>query len=131
MKSFINQNENLCMDPYQNYNTDENYSNNNYMESCTFPYLKQIILPNLKTMPSLRKGFGAINLNDKIYLVGGKPKCSMKTSNIYDISLGLWSSGPNLNIGRSWYSITECDGVMYAIGGVGEDSKRFFNNLSE
>ncbi|CAH8649532.1 unnamed protein product [Schistosoma haematobium] len=119
MKSFINQDENLC----KNYNIDENYSNNNYMESCTFPYLKQIILPNLKTMPSLRKGFGAINLNDKIYLVGGKPKCSMKTSNIYDISLGLWSSGPNLNIGRSWYSITECDGVMYAIGGVGEDDQ--------
>ncbi|VDP37755.1 unnamed protein product [Schistosoma mattheei] len=131
MKSFINQNENLCMDPYQNYNIGENYSNNNYMESCTFPYLKQIILPNLKTMPSLRKGFGAVNLIDKIYLVGGKPKCSMKTSNIYDISLGLWSSGPNLNIGRSWYSITECNGVMYAIGGVGEDGKRFFNNLNQ
>ncbi|CAH8664567.1 unnamed protein product [Schistosoma rodhaini] len=123
LKSFINQNETLFIDQYQNCNVDENYLNGNSMESCTFPYLKQIIIPNLNTMPSLRKGFGAINLNDKIYIVGGKPKCSMKTCNIYDISLGLWSSGPNLNTGRSWYSLTECDGVIYAIGGVGEDDQ--------
>ncbi|CAH8591944.1 unnamed protein product [Schistosoma turkestanicum] len=121
LKSSLSQHENLLIDQYQNCNVGENDSSDNYMGPCTFPYLKHINLPNLKTMPSLRKGFGAVNLKDKIYLIGGKPKNSMRTSDIYDISLGLWSSGPNLKTGRSWHSLTECGGVIYAIGGVGED----------
>ncbi|KAK4475672.1 hypothetical protein MN116_000940 [Schistosoma mekongi] len=117
LKPTINQYKKLFSDQYQDFNND------NDMESFTFPYLKQIILSNFETMPSLRKGFGAINLNDNIYLVGGRPKSSMQTSNIYDISLGRWLTGQNLNIGRSWYSLSECGGVIYAVGGVGEDDQ--------
>ncbi|TNN19307.1 Ring canal kelch isoform 2 [Schistosoma japonicum] len=117
LKPTINQCKHLFNSQYQDCNNDNN------IESFTFPYLKQIILSNFETMPSLRKGFGAVNLNDKIYLVGGRPKHSMQTSNIYYISLGKWFTGQNLNTGRSWYSLSECDNVIYAVGGVGEDDQ--------
>nr|CAH8868118.1 unnamed protein product [Trichobilharzia regenti] len=112
----------LSLDEQEFVECDEILSDDIIRESFTFPYLKQFIVPNLQQMPSMRKGFGAVSLENRIYLFGGRPKTSLQSGEIYDISEESWLEGPKLNVGRSWFCLTECDGLIFAVGGVGDDA---------
>ncbi|CAH8621836.1 unnamed protein product [Heterobilharzia americana] len=111
----------FSLDEPQITDCEDIYPDDISRQSFSFPYLKPVVIPNLQQMPSIRKGFGAVSLEDKIYLFGGRPKCSLQTGEIYDMSNGMWLPGPKLNTGRSWYGLAELDGLIYAVGGVGEE----------
>ncbi|CAH8493318.1 unnamed protein product [Dicrocoelium dendriticum] len=80
-------------------------------------YLTPITHPNLQALPCPRKGFGAANVTNNVFLVGGMPTNAMHSVDVYVIPLEEWMVGPTMKAGRSWHGVTSTELIVYVTGG--------------
>lgn len=71
-------------------------------------------------LPEPRADFGAVILNDKIYVIGGIDDAGtvQNTVFIYDIATNAWSSGSPMPQGRASYAAGVCGSQIFVIAGI-------------
>lgn len=84
-----------------------------------------------KDMLSIRLGFSATSVGNKVYIIGGSDKDSIKIPRIecYDVDTNTWSIKKDMITSRSGLSSQSVGAKIYAIGG--EDSTGYATNINE
>ena len=72
-------------------------------------------------------GDGLVNLNGKIYFIGGYHTTPVKTFERYDPNSDEWETLPDLQDAREGLASAVLDGKIYAIGGAGLSSVEIFD----
>ncbi|CAL8081792.1 unnamed protein product [Calicophoron daubneyi] len=74
-------------------------------------------LEGLSSLPSARKGFGAAYVRGQVFLIGGRPKESLNTVDVFDVDRCEWMIGPELKTGRGWHGVAATEDIIFAVGG--------------
>ncbi|MBQ9000077.1 MAG: hypothetical protein IJ086_15480 [Clostridium sp.] len=74
---------------------------------------------NLATMPVAAQNFESVEVNGKIYCIGGKNSTSSYLSNmqIYDTKTNTWSTGASMTTGRNNFAAVAVGKYIYCMGG--------------
>ncbi|KAF8561335.1 hypothetical protein P879_07753 [Paragonimus westermani] len=78
---------------------------------------------NLRLLPNVRKGFGAVNVSQQIFLIGGSPALSMHSVDVFDVASDEWLIGPPLQMGRCWHGVSKHEKCIFAVGGCDQRNK--------
>ncbi|KAF7233062.1 hypothetical protein EG68_11906, partial [Paragonimus skrjabini miyazakii] len=78
---------------------------------------------NLRLLPNVRKGFGAVNVSQQIFLIGGSPALSMHSVDVFDVASDDWFIGPPLQVGRCWHGVCKHEKCIFVVGGCDQRNK--------
>ncbi|KAF5400270.1 Kelch repeat protein [Paragonimus heterotremus] len=78
---------------------------------------------NLRLLPNVRKGFGAVNVSQQIFLIGGSPASSMHSVDVFDVASDEWFIGPALQVGRCWHGVCKHEKCIFVVGGCDQRNK--------
>ena len=81
-------------------------------------------------MSTIRSNFPASVVDGKIYVMGGHGISSyLDTVEMYDPSNNTWTLRANMGQGKSYFESVSLAGMIYAMGGVGNNGSSFFKSV--
>ncbi|KAM3139361.1 hypothetical protein pb186bvf_008581 [Paramecium bursaria] len=91
------------------------------LDTCEeYNYKEKKLIQSKIKLPQTRSGFGVLNVNQYIYIVGGNDGSdNLNSFDIYNQIEGSWIKGPNMTEQRDELAISMYDNVIFAIGGFG------------